>query len=124
MHKIRTERRIRHSKKNKLANQITDMYRHHVPIPEICEKCQISRTTAKRIIQERKMKEMTHPATTAVVHQRPIDVTVACPFCERETTMSYDDFCVLHGNPPDWYDETIKCPACGKTFTITGQDWD
>ena len=60
---------------------------------------------------------------TAYVHQTPVDVSIDCPSCEENITISYDDFCAEHGDPPDWQYDAITCPRCGQTLIIDSQDW-
>lgn len=59
-----------------------------------------------------------------VVKQKPYAVGIQCPHCEHDMEFDYDDFCAIHGDPPDWYTETVTCPECGAEMTIDDQEWD
>lgn len=60
----------------------------------------------------------------AYVEQQPVGVSVACPYCDHTTHYDYDDFCLEHGDPPDWDGEPVTCEHCNRTFEIDGQEWD
>lgn len=59
----------------------------------------------------------------AYVLQRPYAVHFTCPACNMEFEIPYKDFISDHGDPPDWDYEELRCPHCGQTLRVDGQDW-
>lgn len=67
------------------------------------------------------MKEI--KSAEAIITQKPVKVSLCCPYCDYENEYTYAKFCVLYANPCDWDWTEIKCEECGLVFQIQGQDW-
>lgn len=65
-----------------------------------------------------------HKTADLFIEQRPVSVSITCPYCETENRWDYKEFSNDNGQPPDWNGMTRTCPSCGKQFRIDTVYWD